>query len=253
MSGRISPTREETSKSQGPRRNVEVPCSGVPLGSLAGFWDDCGLWEINSRVWKSKRTEETSTNVWDIAWLPIGSNLDVCSCSCDFMSPSEYDLIWHKIVDNLLMWLSMECDVNDGALLFSPWRHLACAYLLNQRMNGIEQVLLSWQYLQNFWEWIAARCAILIFKYFQTSTVTVAIWIPSSASTPQVGFMSMGTSSTWQERSKSQGQRRIKMEVPCSGVPFGSLARFWDGCRLWEINSGAWNGKELKKHSILRR
>ena len=27
------------------------------------------------------------------------------------------------------------------------------------------------------------------------------------------------------------------MEVPCSGVFFGSLAGFGDGRRLWEINS----------------
>ena len=32
------------------------------LGSLAGFWDGCRLWEINSRVWKSKRIEEISVD-----------------------------------------------------------------------------------------------------------------------------------------------------------------------------------------------
>jgi len=152
---KASPIQEERFKSQGRRRrNMEVPCSGVPLGSLAGFGDGCRLWEINSRVSKSKRTEEISTNVWDTAWLLIGSSLDVCSCSCEFISLllNMTDLIWHKIVDNLLMWLSMECDVNDGALLFSPWRHLACAYLLNQRMNRIEHVSLSWQHVENFYK-----------------------------------------------------------------------------------------------------
>ena len=38
----------------------------------------------------------------------------------------------------------------SGVLLLSPWQHLAWAYLLNQRMNRIEQVFLSWQWLQNF-------------------------------------------------------------------------------------------------------
>ena len=70
-----------------------------------------------------------------------------------------------------------------------------------------------------------ARCAGLFFQYIQTSAVSVAVWIPSSASTPQVGFASMATSSTWKEKSRFQGHRRI-VEVLCSGVPLGSSARF---------------------------
>ena len=50
------------------------------------------------------------------------------------------------------------------------------------------------------------------------NAVSVGIWIPSSASTPQVGFMSMTTSSTPEEKSKSQGRRRRRMEVPCLGL-----------------------------------
>ena len=70
-----------------------------------------------------------------------------------------------------------------------------------------------------------ARCAVLFFQYFQTSTVTVGIRIPSSASMPQVGFVWRKASQIQEERSKSQGRRR-KVEVPCSGVPLGSLAGF---------------------------
>ena len=50
------------------------------------------------------------------------------------------------------------------------------------------------------------------------STASVEIWIPSSASTPQVGFMSMTTSPTRKETSKFQIRRRIGLEVPCSGL-----------------------------------
>ena len=56
--------------------------------------------------------------------------------------------------------------------------------------------------------------------------VAVGIWIPSSASAPQVGFMSMTTSSTQEETCLFQGPRRRIMEVPCSGVPLRSLAGF---------------------------
>ena len=69
-----------------------------------------------------------------------------------------------------------------------------------------------------------ARCAVLFFKYVKFSTVSVGIWIPSSASTPQVGFMFSKASPIQEERFKSQGRRRTEMEVPCSGVPLGSLA-----------------------------
>ena len=62
--------------------------------------------------------------------------------------------------------------------------------------------------------------------------------------------MSMRTLSILVERFKSQGRRRRKMEVLCSGVPLGSLAGFWDGCRLWEINSVVWNPKKLKRDSF---
>ena len=63
----------------------------------------------------------------------------------------------------------------------------------------------------------------LALKYVHSSTVSVGIWIPSSASTPQVGFMWSATSPTREETSKFQGPRR-SMEVLCSGVPVVSLA-----------------------------
>ena len=58
-----------------------------------------------------------------------------------------------------------------------------------------------------------AHCAVLFFQYVQSSTVSVGIGIPSSASTPQVGFMSMPTSSTPEERLKFQDRQRGQMEV----------------------------------------
>ena len=64
------------------------------------------------------------------------------------------------------------------------------------------------------------------FPYFLTSLVSVSVWIPSSASTLQVGFMYGRTSPTPEERFKSQGRRRTTLEVPFSGVPLGSLAGF---------------------------
>ena len=72
-----------------------------------------------------------------------------------------------------------------------------------------------------------ARCASVSFQYVWFSTVSVAIRIPSSASAPQVGFMSRKTSSIQKERFKSQGHRRI-VEVLCSGVPvgFGTILRW---------------------------
>ena len=42
--------------------------------------------------------------------------------------------------------------------------------------------------------------AVLYFQYVQSSAVSVAVWIPSSASTPQVGFLSIATSITLEER-----------------------------------------------------
>ena len=71
-----------------------------------------------------------------------------------------------------------------------------------------------------------ARCAVLYFVYVQSSTVSVAVWIPSSASTPQVGFMCSKASPIREERLKFQIRRRGRMEVLCSGVPLGSLAGF---------------------------
>ena len=44
----------------------------------------------------------------------------------------------------------MTCDVNDGVSLFAVLKTLAFAYLLNQRKNRIEQVLLCWKWLQGF-------------------------------------------------------------------------------------------------------
>ena len=73
------------------------------------------------------------------------------------------------------------------------------------------------------------KCGPLCSSFFQydsmPSTVSVGIWIPNSASTPQVGFLSLTISSTWEEILKFQGRRR-SMEVLCSGVSLGSLAGF---------------------------
>ena len=78
------------------------------------------------------------------------------------------------------------------------------------------------------------------------SAVSVGIWIPSSASTPQVGFMWSTTSLTREETSTFQ-IHRPSMEVPCSGVPLGSLEGFWDGRRLWEINSRVWKSQRIEE------
>ena len=56
----------------------------------------------------------------------------------------------------------------------------------------------------------------------------------------------------WQLRALGRKNRDFNViggswKVLCSGVPLGSSARFWDGCRLWEINSRVWNRKELKR------
>ena len=99
-------------------------------------------------------------------------------------------------------------------------------------------------------ELLGMKCGPLCSSIFpicpSPSAVSVGIWIPSSASTPQVGFMSMTTSSTPEEILKFQIRPR-NVEVPCSGVPVVSLAGSWDGCGLWEINSRVWNWKELKR------
>ena len=57
-------------------------------------------------------------------------------------------------------------------------------------------------------------------------TVSVAIWIASSASMAQVGFMSMTTSSAPEETCLFQDRQQGTMEVLCAGVPFGSLVGF---------------------------
>ena len=60
---------------------------------------------------------------------------------------------------------------------------------------------------------------------FQSSAGSVAIWIHSSASVPQVGFMSTTTLPIQEETCLFQSRLR-STEVPCSGVPQGSLAQF---------------------------
>ena len=200
-------------------------------------WDGCRLWEINS-IWIEEISmichqclRQSLIANWFMSWCfavvafaPYFSREQGGSLSAFlFLNPI---LIWNKIVDSVLMWLFMTCDVNDGVLLVSLWHHLACTYLLYQRINRIEQVFLSWQWLQNFAECNVARCAVLYFPRCLSITVSVAIWIPSSASAPQVGFMSIATSSTWKERSRFQGHQRMRVEVPCSWVFLGSLARF---------------------------
>ena len=82
------------------------------------------------------------------------------------------------------------------------------------------------------------RPVVQFYSSRMSRTVSVEIWKPSSVSTPQVGFMWSIISPIQEERFKSQGHRRnAELEVLCSGVPLGSLAPFWDGCRLSELNS----------------
>ena len=90
-----------------------------------------------------------------------------------------------------------------------------------------------------------ARCAVLFFQYVKSSAVSVAVWIPSSASTPQVGCVWSTTSTIREETCLFQSRRRRKVEVPCSWVPLGTLTGFWDGYRLCEINSMVWKSKRL--------
>ena len=59
------------------------------------------------------------------------------------------------------------------------------------------------------------------------------------------------TSPTREETSKFQGRQRREMEVPFSEVPLGSLARFCDGCRLWEINSRVRNQRMNRMEPVL--
>ena len=170
-----------------------------------------------------------------------------------------WTLIRLKRVDSLPMWLFMTCDVNDGVSLFSLWLHLACAYLLNQRMNTIWQVLLS---LEIFAEPLGSKsgtlCSSLQFYFsnmpIPTSAISVAIWIPSSVSTPQVGFMCITTSLIREARLKFQIPGRRRMEVPCSGVPVGS----GNILRCVRSTLGSENRKELKRfpsfcHRCLRQ
>ena len=85
MSMTTSPTREETSKFQGRRRKMEVPCSEVPLGSLARFCDDCRLWEINSRVRNPRmnRMEQVS-----LSWGMLAELLGMqCGPLCSSIFP----------------------------------------------------------------------------------------------------------------------------------------------------------------------
>ena len=91
---------------------MEVWCSGVPLWSLAGFWDGCRLWEINSLVWKCLKYEKN--------WRDF-DNL-----------PSMLDFVYSFRRFQWWLW-----EINSR--------------VRNQRMNRIEQVFLSSQLLQNFW------------------------------------------------------------------------------------------------------
>ena len=109
---------------------------------------------------------------------------------------------------------------------------------------------LRFRLINFFWGFLWSKYRVI--RNTQTTNPNpqpVVIWIPSSASTPQVGFMYRTTSPTPEERFKSQGRGRIKPEARCSGVPLGSSARFWDGCRLWEINSRVWKSKRIEEIS----
>ena len=65
------------------------------------------------------------------------------------------------------------------------------------------------------------RPVVQFYSSPMSRTVSVGICLPSSASTPQVGFVSITTSPIRKERLESQGRRRRKREVPCSGVHCG--------------------------------
>ena len=215
---------------------------------LLGLWQDL---EMAGRLW-----EINSINICDKAWLPIGSSLDVCNIVV-VPSPrldreeggclSSSLLLSICCVLHLMRqpWLlivhtrSRQC-VSATVMFFSLWQHLARSYLFNERTNKIEQVLWSWQYLQNFKEFLFLVCQV-------QCSFSCILDTKFCLRTPQVGFSWITTSSTWEEILKFQGRRRRRMEVPCSGFPLGSLARFWDGCRLWKINFRVWNGKDLKR------
>ena len=103
-------------------------------GAVFGrVWDGCRLWEINSRVWNRKELKRCSwfaINVRDKAWLQIGSCLDVLQLLLSLMWTGDQNgclslsllvnmiMIWLKVVDNLLVWLFVTCDVNDGVFAF---------------------------------------------------------------------------------------------------------------------------------------
>ena len=136
-------------------------------------------------------------------------------------------LIWNETVDSLLMWFFMACDVNDGVLLLTLITFILCLPTQSKDWwTGLDRYCFRCNVCKAFRN---ATWPVLQFFFRicpMPNAVSAAVWIPSSASTPQVGFLSMTTSSTPEEKSKSQGRRRMLLEVPCSGVLLGSLARF---------------------------
>ena len=248
-------TIRERFKSQNQRQgHAEVPFSGVPLGSLAGFWDGRRLWEINSVVWNTRSIEEISMICHQCLRQSLIANwfsVVVCTCVCPiykqgvawlfvFIFDSEhiFDLTQDRRQFSCVIVHDMWCQWWSAVSQF--WWHLTSAYLLNQWMN-------RYLYLGNICRTFRNEMWPVVQFYFSNmsspSAFSVEIWIPSSASTPQVRLMCTTTSNTWAEAWKFQIRPRI-LEVPRSGVPLGSLAGFCDDCRLW---LGSENLKEWKR------
>ena len=111
----------------------------------------------------------------------------------------------------LSMILELTQDVNRQVVFLFDLTQVFSFDCSRHVMSMMEYCL--WPVVQNYFcNIVQSKCSF--------------IWIPSSASTPQVGFLSMTTSPTREETSKFQGHRRRTGEVWCSGVPLWSLAGF---------------------------
>ena len=155
MCSKASLIREERSKSQGRRRiGGEVLCSGVPLGSLAGFWDERGSvrstpWSEIEKTWRDFHNfhqcwrQSLAANwfkSWCFAVVPVpyvSREQDGCLRLSLFLS-MNFEVTQNSRQSSYVIVHDMWCQW--WVLLFSLWQHLACAHLLNQFMNRIEQV-----------------------------------------------------------------------------------------------------------------
>ena len=196
---------------------MEVPCSGVPLGSLAGFWDGCRLCEINSRVWRSKRTEEILIICHQCLqqslianWVKVLMFLIVVASYCrrDQGDCLRWSLFLCAIFD-----LKQDSRQSSYVILHDMWCQWWRIAFLTLTTFGMYLPSQS----KDWWTGLNRYCfPCNVCKTFRNemwpvvhfffricpmpNAVSVGIWMPSSASTPQVGFLSMTTSSTPEER-----------------------------------------------------